>query len=75
MSVDKAQMLAEQEALLKKYSKLILAEELALLAPELADLLVQSLPDSVKPLAIGLEAAILPQVQDAIKKLIEEKLA
>lgn len=74
MSFDKAKLIADQEALLKKVGKDLALAELSLLIPELAELLVSALPAAVQPLVQGLEASFLPQIEDAVQKLIVAKL-
>lgn len=74
MSFDKAKLIADQEALLKKVGKDLALAELSLLVPELAELLVSALPVAAQPLVQGLEASFLPQIEDAVQKLIVAKL-
>lgn len=75
MALDKEKLLAEQVALLKKHAMALLEDEIVVLAPEIADAVISLMPDSVKAIAVPLEAAGVSKLQDLLKDLIASKLA
>lgn len=74
MAIDKQKMLDEQAALFKKHGKEILLEEIALLCPEIADIVVGLIPEPVRSMIQPFEASGVQKLQDMLKDMIEKKI-